>query len=498
MNRCAGVLLHISSLPGKFGIGTLGEGAYKFVDFLEQCGFGAWQILPIGPCDSFNSPYAGGSSFAGNIFFIDPYILFKKGLLTEEEASSCISEDRYTSKYDFLRSTRENIFYRAFLRLSEKELQQVRLFEKKNIWVKDYALYCAIKRENGGKPWYEWGELKYKDSPSAANAAESLKHQILFYEFLQYEFYSQWRTLKEYANKKGIGIIGDMPIYPALDSADVWAEPDCFSLNGDLIPEEGAGVPPDYFCEDGQNWGNPLYNWEKMEKNGYSYWTDKLLNALSLFDSVRIDHFRAFEKYWAVPAGKSAKDGAWKKGPGMKLFRKLKEKTPGAEIIAEDLGLIDDDVRCLLRESGFPGMGVMQFAFIDGDDNPHLPHNYSKKTVAYTGTHDNNTILGWLWESDAAARAYALDYCGFQGDWGEGGAESYVIRSVIRTLLRSSALCAIVPMQDLCGFGADTRMNRPGTPEGNWEFRLTEEAMASVDTFFYKELNSLYKRGKML
>lgn len=498
MNRCGGVLMHISSLPGKYGIGTLGKDALAFIDFLKESAMGAWQVLPTGPCDEYNSPYSGSSAFAGNILFIDPETLFNDGLLSEDELKALECEDIYVTQYEFVKKSRAEIFPKAFARCDAALLEKVAEFANENLWLEDYALYCVLK-EKFSAPWYEWPEkIRLREASEIKKLKKEMANQILYHEFLQYEFFLQWQSVKSYANKCGIGIIGDMPIYLSYDSADVWANPEFFSINSDLTLQSCAGVPPDYFCEDGQKWGNPLYNWEKMKADGYSFWINRLKFALSSFDAVRIDHFRAFSAYWSIPAGQSAKSGKWVKGPGMDLFDKVLAQCPDANIIAEDLGEIDDDVIKLVKDSGFPGMGVMQFAFISPWDNPHLPHNYSEKTVGYTGTHDNNTILGWLWESSPEARSYALDYCDFSGDWGEGGGKSRVIHSIIQTLWRSSAVMAIVPVQDLCGFGGDTRMNRPGVAENNWCYRFTYEAQREIDTAFFKRINALYKRSTFI
>ena len=487
--------MHISTLPGKYAIGTLGKEARQFVDFLSECGFKIWQVLPVGPCDSYNSPYSGKSAFAGNIYFIDPEILYEKKLLTDEELSECVSENIYISDYEFLRKTRENVFRKAFSRLDEKAKKSITDFCKSNPWAEDYALFCALKKENGGIPWYEWEKgLKFREKKAISGAKKRLEEEILFHSFLQYEFFSQWQSLKEYANEKGVGIIGDMPIYLSHDSADVWIYPHLFTLDEDMCIKDCAGVPPDYFCEDGQKWGNPLYNWDNLKKENYSLWKDRLGHALSMYDGVRIDHFRAFSAYWSIPAEEKATEGKWIKGPGMDFFNYIKSLYPDANIIAEDLGDIDDDVRQLVKDTGFPGMGVMQFAFITDSDTPHLPHNYTEKTVGYTGTHDNNTILGWLWESDEKARNYALDYCNASGDWGQGGPSSGSVRAIIRTLWQSGSVMTIVPIQDLCGFGGDTAMNHPGIAEGNWQFRITQEALDSIDINFFKNLNLIYKR----
>ncbi len=498
MHRCGGVLVHISSLPGKYAIGTLGREAYNFVDFLSECGFGAWQVLPTGPCDDFNSPYSGKSAFAGNIFFIDPAVLCEKKLLTEEELSGCEYDDIYVTGYDFLKKTREDVFRKAFSRIDSSLKKSIKAFSAKIPQIYDYALFCAIKEEQNGLCWYEWEDgLKFRKEKAISDAKKRLSDKILFYEFLQYEFFLQWSALKKYANKKGVSIIGDMPIYLSHDSADVWTNPHLFSLDKDMHIERCAGVPPDYFCEDGQKWGNPLYNWDILKKEDYSLWTARIGHALTMYDSVRIDHFRAFSAYWSIPAREKATEGKWIKGPGKKFFDHLKKIYPDANIIAEDLGDIDDKVRKLVRDTGFPGMGVMQFAFITDEDTVHLPHNYTEKTVGYTGTHDNNTLLGWLWESDPAARDYALSYAGFEGDWGKGGPYSGSVRALIRTLWQSSAILTIVPIQDLCGFGSDTAMNHPGVADGNWQFRITEEALGSIDKSFFKKLNLTYKRNKL-
>ena len=498
MKRCGGVLMHLSSLPGPFGIGTMGKGARKFIDFLSESGFGAWQVLPCGPCDDYNSPYSGKSAFAGNIYFIDVEILREKNFLTPDEVEECKTDNIYVTDYEFLKETREKILRKAAKRLSQDMKKDVLSFCEENPWAEDYALYCALKAENDLLPWYEWEDkLKIRDEAALLKAKNELSEDIFFYKFLQWEFFTQWDAMKKYANDKGVSIIGDMPIYLCHDSADVWANPHLFSLDKDMHLDRCAGVPPDYFCQDGQKWGNPLYNWDNLKKENYSLWIKRLGCALKMYDAVRIDHFRAFSAYWSIPAEEKATEGRWEKGPGIEFFNTFKEIYPDANIIAEDLGDIDDDVRTLVKETGFPGMGVMQFAFITDCDTPHLPHNYTGSTVGYTGTHDNTTLLAWLWESDERARRYALDYCDFQGDWGQGGPHSLPIRSIIRTLWRSGAILTIVPIQDLCGFGGDTAMNHPGVAEGNWCFRITEEALSSVDRDFYKGLNTLYKRGNM-
>ncbi|MGN1097472.1 MAG: 4-alpha-glucanotransferase, partial [Clostridia bacterium] len=357
----------------------------------------------------------------------------------------------------------------------------------------------ALKRRFGMRAWTEWPEdIRLRRPEALERCRAELSEDIRLFTYIQYLFFRQWEDLRSYARERGVGIIGDLPIYVAMDSADVWADPRAFQLDERNVPAEVAGVPPDYFTADGQLWGNPLYDWDAMKKDGYSWWVRRIENSLRLYDAVRIDHFRGFSAYWEVPVDKSAKFGEWKKGPGMDLFSTLAKAHPNAAIIAEDLGDIDDDVIKLVKDSGFPGMGVMQFAYISDEDNPHLPHNYTKNTVAYTGTHDNNTILGWLWESNPGSRQYALDYCGFTGDWGVGGPESPVIRCILRTLWRSGAAVTIVPIQDLCGFGGDCRMNKPGVADGNWNFRVTKEALDSIDAAGIRGITELYRRRNPL
>ncbi len=498
-NRSAGVLMHISSLPGKYGIGNLGKAARDFADKLAEMGISAWQVLPVGPTDFFNSPYASLSAFAGNPSFIDPEQLCEDGLITRQELKECEVDSPYVVDFAAVARWLMPTLRKAYGRADAALLKDVESFADKNKWLPDYALFRAVKEKNGQSLWQNWEEdIRLRKKRAVDKAKKELKDDIGFYCFIQYEFYKQWDAFRKYANSKGVSIIGDMPIYLSLDSADVWANPKLFSLDADLGLRCCAGVPPDYFCADGQKWGNPLYDWAAMKKDGYSWWLRRIENSLRLYDAVRIDHFRGFSSYWEVPVDKSAKFGTWRKGPGMDLFSTLAKANPNAAIIAEDLGDIDSEVVKLVKDSGFPGMGVMQFAFISNEDNPHLPHNYTNNTVAYTGTHDNNTILGWLWESDPGARQYALDYCDFKGDWGVGGPQSPVIRSIMRTLWRSGARVAIVPIQDLCGFGGDCRMNKPGVADGNWNFRVTREALDSIDVGSIRGMTELYRRRNPL
>lgn len=495
--RTAGVLLHLSSLNGPFGVGVMGKEARDFADKLQKDGFSLWQMLPLCPVDHTDSPYCSVSAFAGNVAFVDPRLLKEDGLVTEEEVrENEFHASPFIADQKFAVQKRLALLRKAFSRLDGDTKELISIFEEQNSWVRPFALFSALKDFHGQKPWWEW-EKKYSHYKTALLNAEDFKEESDFYVFTQYVFFTQFRALKEYANSRGISVFGDMPIYVSRDSVDVWSNTELFLLDEEtLLPSKVAGVPPDYFSADGQLWGNPLYDWDKMEKDGYSWWINRLGAALKLFDRVRIDHFRAFASYWAVDAeSKTAKNGEWLKGPGMKLFEKIKEALPESDIVAEDLGTFGEDVVKLLEDTGFPGMRVIQFGFDVNSDSTHLPHNYDKNCVAYVGTHDNNTILGWLWEAGEAERAFALRYCCFGGqNWGEGGAHSGSCRAVIESVWRSSAETAIVSVQDMCGFGADARMNKPGTSEDNWSFRITEEALSGIDDGYFREINSVYRR----
>ncbi len=495
--RIGGVLCHITSLPGKYGIGVMGKDAESFVKKISGMGFHLWQVLPLGPTDDKGSPYCSASAFAGNIALIDPEGLFRAGLITAEELKANEYTDTvYRTDFAFALEARTKSLRCAFGRIDGQLKELIALFREQNSWVEDYAYYMSLKAHYGQRPWWEWDEnhAKYE---KAERCKADFTGEIDFHVFCQYVFFTQYRRLKEFAGSNGVEILGDMPIYVSLDSADVWAERELFEIDTkSLKPKEVAGVPPDYFSADGQLWGNPLYNWNKMESDGYSWWLRRITASLKLYDRVRIDHFRAFASYWAVPAdSETAKTGKWREGPGMKLFNAVKEILPEAKIIAEDLGTFGEDVVKLLEDSGFPGMRVIQFGFDPMGDSTHLPHNYDKNTVAYVDTHDNNTILGWLWDATPDERAYALRYCCFGGNnWGDGGEYSGSCRAVIETVWRSSADTAIVALQDMCGYGKDARMNIPGTCEDNWTFRISKEGLSKIDEGYYKEINRIYRR----
>ena len=495
--RTSGVLMHISSLPGKYGIGVMGEEALSFAKKLCDMGFHLWQVLPLNPVDASGSPYCSASAFAGNISLIDPEGLYKAKLITDAELKENeYGGSVYEADHSFAFRKRLATLRKAYTRINEDIRGHMAIFSEQNKWVRDYAYYTALKDFYGEKPWWEWDE-KHARYEEAIKDKESFSDETDFYIFTQYVFFTQWRRLKETANSMGIRFMGDMPIYVSRDSVDVWSNTELFQINEkSLAPTHVAGVPPDYFSADGQLWGNPLYDWDKMEKDGYKWWISRIEASLKLYDSVRIDHFRAFASYWAVPAeSKTAKVGQWIDGPGMKLFNKVTEALGDADIVAEDLGTFGEDVIKLLEDTKFPGMRVIQFGFDPNGDSTHLPHNYPKNSVAYVGTHDNNTILGWLWDALPAERDFALRYCCFGGtNWGDGGHYSGSCRAVIEAVWRSSAGVAIVAVQDMCGYGKDARMNIPGTCEKNWYFRIGKEGLEGIDEAYFREINRIYRR----
>ena len=476
MKRASGILMHISSLPGEYSIGSFGKEAKDFVDFLEKGGFTYWQTLPFCMPDDCNSPYKSYSSFGGNPFFIDLPTLYEKGLITKAELDAARQVSPYLCEYERLNKERLILLKKAALRVADRTA--ISEFIKKYPYLAKAAEFLALRDANGSSEWQKWTKTVVD---------EDVK---FMWEFIQYEFFTQWMQIKEYANGKGIKLIGDIPIYVALDSADVWSNPKLFLLDEENYPKCVAGVPPDYFSEDGQMWGNPLYNWDEMKKDGYSWWCDRVDYMLTLFDGVRIDHFRGLEAFWSVPAdAKTAKEGKWEAGPSKDLIDKLKAVAGKKLIIAEDLGDITEDVIELLEYSGFPGMKVFQFGFLGEANSPHQPHNYPKNCIAYTGTHDNNTLLGYVWELDKATRNTVFEYCGgYEENWNIG------CEKIIRTVLQSHADTVVFPIQDIFVYGKDTRMNTPGTNKDNWAYRITEEQLNRVDTEKFKKLNKLYSR----
>ena len=505
MKRSSGILLAVSSLPSPYGIGTLGKAAYEFADFLHAAGQHYWQMLPLGPTSYGDSPYQSFSTFAGNPYFIDLDILIDDGLLKKSEVAKCQwgTEPRYVD-YGKIYESRFQVLALAKQRGWRRDAEQVAAFREENgRWLEDYALYMACKRHFGMKSWTEWPDtaLRLRKSPEVLEQYHTkLQEDVELFIYIQFLFFRQWTALREYLHQQDIQVIGDLPIYVPMDSADVWAEPEFFQLDDQCIPTAVSGVPPDYFSEDGQLWGTPLYRWDVMQEDGFGWWIRRIDGAGKLYDVIRIDHFRGFESYWSIPAdAKTAREGHWEPGPGMPLVQALRDvaadirAATGREVtvLAEDLGESTEALRQFVKDSGFPGMRVMQFAF-DGDPgNIHLPYNYDRNCAAYTGTHDNNTLLGFIWEADPTTRRRILRYCGFTGtDW--NCPEAY--RAVIRTLLASTAGLAVLPIQDILGFGADTRMNVPGRAEGNWCFRITRDQLAGIDRAYYRELNQLYGR----
>ena len=475
MKRASGVLLHVSSLWGDYSEGTFGA-AKEWIDFLAECGFSYWQTLPFCLPDEYNSPYCSLSTFSVNPFFIDLPTLHEEGLLTSEELEQALQKTPYRCEFDRLQKERISLLGKAAARFEDQEA--LNAFFSDHPRTADFCRFMAIRATNGEKPWTEWTD--------ETEDAEVLR----LWRFVQYEFFKQWMEIKSYANGKGISIIGDIPIYVALNSSDVWAAPEQFLLDRENKPLGVAGVPPDYFSEDGQLWGNPLYDWKRMKQDGYAWWKDRIRFMTELFDGVRIDHFRGLESYYSIPTGETtARNGKWVKGPGMSLIRALKEVCPDRLLIAEDLGVITPQVQKLVKDSGFPGMRVFQFGFLGDENSPHLPHNYDNHCIAYTGTHDNNTLLGYIWELDDETRRTVLRYCGYTGDdWDNGYDE------ILRTMFSSHAGLLILPIQDLLLYGSDTRLNTPGTSDDNWSYRITKEQLERLDKQKFLNWNRLYGR----
>ena len=467
--RSCGILLPLFSLPSEHGIGTLGKAAYEFLDFLSEAGQSWWQILPVGPAGSGDSPYQSFSSFAGNAYFIDLDMLVDDGLLTKAEVGAIeCGGSAETVDYNALRENRMPLLRIAAQRGLAREDAGFEAFCRDNArWLSDFALYMALKEHFNGSAWYEWPEdIRLHRADAVEKYSRELREDVSFFSYVQYLFYSQWSALRAYAREKGIGIIGDMPIYVALDSADVWAEPEFFLLDEHNVPVEVAGVPPDYFSADGQLWGNPLYDWDAMRRDGYGWWIRRVDGASRLYDALRIDHFRAFESYWAVPRGtESAKQGQWRPGPGMDLVGRLTAWFNNVRFIAEDLGVLTPEVHRLLDESGMPGMKVLEFAFDPASLSDYLPHRYNDNCICYAGTHDNNTLRGWIDEEKPETLAFAREYLGIDD-------EADLADAVLRAGMRSKAVLFIAQMQDWLGLGASARMNTPGTVGGNWAWRM--------------------------
>ncbi len=491
MKRSSGVLMHITSLPGPYGIGTLGKDAYEFVDFLKNAGQKYWQLLPLGPTSFGDSPYQSFSSFAGNPYLIDLDLLVQEGLLEKEDFQNInFGSEREKVDYEKIYLRKLPVLKKAYENSKKAWVDEIIGFRQDHRdWLEDYALYMAVKKHFGMKSWKDWNEdIKQRDENALQVYKRLLSDEIDYWIFLQYIFFRQWTTLKAYANQKGIRIIGDIPIYVAEDSADAWANSELFYLDEDKTPICIAGCPPDFFSEDGQLWGNPLYRWDVLEKSDYKWWIERIRGNLKLYDVIRIDHFRGFESYWEIPFGsKTAATGRWVKGPGMKLFDAVKAQLGAVDIIAEDLGFLTEEVLQFRVDSAYPGMKVLQFAFDTREESDYLPHNYDTNCVVYTGTHDNDTMIGWMKTADEKDVAYAIDYLRLTKEegyhWG-----------FIRGAWSSVGGLAIAPMQDFLGLGSIHRMNIPSTIGGNWQWRVKKEAFTEALEEKIYQLTKLYGR----
>ena len=490
--RESGILMHITSLPAPYGIGTMGKTAYEFVDFLEAAGQSYWQILPLNPTGFGDSPYQAFSAGAGNHYLIDLDTLVEEGLLEKSEIEAVtwgIREDRVD--FGTLYRERSRLLKKAFCRFQPGEAYNTFVAQNES-WLRDYAIFMAMKEEKGGKPWLQWEKaLKNHEEKALQQKERELWETVQLHYFLQFQFDRQWNALRSYANKKCIRIIGDVPIYVPLDSADVWAAPELFQLDEERHPEVVAGCPPDAFTEDGQLWGNPIYDWQKMHDTGYAWWVKRLEAAAKMYDVVRIDHFRGFESYWAVPAGdKTARNGKWVKGPGMDFISAIRKALPDLDFIAEDLGFMTQEVRQLQLSSGYPGMKVIEFAFDSREESEYLPHLYPVDSVCYTGTHDNVTLKQWFDEASAEDVAYAKAYLGLNQE------EGY-IWGMIRAGMGSVSRLCVVQMQDHLELGKEARMNFPGTLSmDNWTWRAKEGFASKELAQRIFKLTKLYGREK--
>ncbi|MEI6101099.1 MAG: 4-alpha-glucanotransferase [Eubacteriales bacterium] len=491
MKRSSGILLHISSLPSRFGIGSMGGAAYAFIDFLERSGQTYWQVLPINPTGFGDSPYQSFSTHAGNPYFIDLELLCGQGLL---ELSECESldwgSDAGSVDFALIYENKNKILRIAFERgFNEQDSDYIHFCEN-NEWLLDYAVFMAAKQRYGMAAWQDWEDerLRVHEESAIQGFAVQYKDEADFYRYIQFLFYTQWESMKRYAGSRGIKIIGDIPIYVAGDSADAWANREMFYLDGKNQCELVAGCPPDFFSEDGQYWGNPVYNWEYLKQTRYKWWMSRLKSVSKLYDIVRIDHFRGFESYYAIDAGQeTARFGKWRKGPGMDFFNELERCLPGMPIIAEDLGYLTEEVHELLEETGYPGMKVLQFAFDSDSANEYLPHHYNQNCVVYTGTHDNTTIAAWLMESPGEHIAFARKYAALTDEEGSNW-------GMIRLAFMSVANLAVIPMQDFLNLPSAARMNQPATVGENWRWRISPDYASEALIKRIRKLTGLYGR----
>ncbi len=480
-NRKSGILLHITSLPNRQGIGTLGKEAFDCIDFLKKTGTSVWQICPLGPTGYGDSPYQCFSAFAGNPLLLDLHDLVGRELL--EESDLQILEELSQEKVDYgsLFIEKNKLLKKAYKRF-DKDENYDGFCEENEFWLHEYALFMAIKDQHDGTSWNNWPQqTKLRDPLEMEKLSINLIDKIDYYKFLQYIFRQQWSKLHDYARQNGIEIFGDIPIFVAFDSADVWSNQHLFLFDENGNPTVVAGVPPDYFSVTGQLWGNPLYNWQKMQENNFSWWKERFAHSLKMFDLIRVDHFRGFAGYWAVPASEpTAENGKWEQALGFELFEELQQKFGTMPIVAEDLGVITSDVIALKDKFGFPGMKILQFAFEGGDDNPYLPQNYEENCVAYTGTHDNDTSKGWFEKLPDAEKGRVCDYLNCD--------ESEICRALIKAIWQSRANVAIAPLQDWLELGSEARLNTPGTSGGNWQWRF---GMDQINQELLKRMKTL-------
>lgn len=503
-SRSSGILLHATSLPGSFGIGDVGDEAYRFVDFLVASGQSLWQVLPLGPTGYGDSPYACFSAFAGNTLLISPQRLVDEGLLTQADLAHPPTFPDERVDFNRVLKYKQSLLLKAFENFQHTTDTGLRadvlaFSQEAASWLDDYALYRALKDAHGGISWDQWEPaLAHRETAALTNARERLREQIAAQKFYQYLFFKQWAALKAYCHKHHIKIVGDIPIFVAHDSADVWTHPDQFKLDAKGKPLFVAGVPPDYFSATGQLWGNPIYNWERMRADGFRWWIERVRAALRTFDILRLDHFRGFAAYWEIPGGdKTAERGQWVEAPGRELFTAIRNSLGELPLIAEDLGVMTPDVEALRDDFGFPGMRILQFAFGSDGNSIDLPHNYIRHVVVYTGTHDNDTTLGWF-DSRAGGgstrdneqitreREYCLKYLNTEG--------TEINWDFIRAVLASVANTAIIPLQDVLGLGTKARMNLPASSSGNWSWRYKKDALTDDLAARLQELTELYHR----
>ncbi len=486
MKRKSGILLHITSLPNKYGIGTLGEEAYKFVDFLKESGQAYWQVLPVGPTTYKDSPYQSFSAFAGNPYFIDLDFLLEDGLLEKEDLASLESNEQYIN-FEKIYNTRFKILRKAYKRF-KKDNSFDEFIKNNDYWITDYALFMTLKEMFNGQSWLNWpNEYLRRNSDVLDKVLNEKEEDINYWIFIQYLFDRQWKALKFYANQNGIKIIGDMPIYVAMDSADVWCDPKSWQMDENFKPSRVAGCPPDMFSPLGQLWGNPLYNYEYMKANGYKWWVLRTKKSFELFDVLRIDHFRGFEAYYAIDYGRSdATVGVWEKGPNTSLFEKIKEELGDVEIIAEDLGFLTEEVHIMLKKLGYPGMKIFQFGFNKGEVNNYSPRNIIENCVLYPGTHDNPTLKGWFSMLSEENKKYVLDKLNTN--------KRNFVYSMIKKCMKSNAETVIIPIQDYLELDDKARMNIPGTDENNWVWKLNGNEFTDKLVRKIKKITKKYSR----